>query len=319
MYTAKQKKAMDSTLSYFVNQLDNFDPKLHQPLLAVTWGRDIQLRGNITLANESTSFTRSTFGAVGTMSAQGKPFVSTNTTALPGVSINGERIVTPLRPLAREIGFTSIELQRSQLLGQPIDVQQMNALNQLYQLETDAMVYVGDSEVGAKGLLNSSLVTASAVANGASGSPLWINKTPDEILKDVNDALTATWLASAYALCPSELRLPPTQFALLSSMKVSSAGNVSVLTFLEDNSIALRVNGKKLNIQPIKWLAGIGAGSSDRMMVYTNDLERIRFPMVPIRRETAYYKGIHFLAPYVYGFGEVEFVYPETVMYKDGI
>jgi hypothetical protein len=319
MYTAKQKKVMDSTLSYFVNQLDNFDPKLHQPLLAVTWGRDIQLRGNVSLANESTSFTRSTFGAVGNMSAQGKPFVSTNTTALPGVSINGERIVTPLRPLAREIGFTSIELQRSQLLGQPIDVQQMNALNQLYQLETDAMVYVGDSEVGAKGLLNSPLVTASAVANGAGGSPLWINKTPDEILKDVNDALTATWLASAYAICPSELRLPPNQFALLSSMKVSSAGNVSVLTFLEDNSIALRVNGKKLNIQPIKWLAGIGAGATDRMMVYTNDLDRVRFPMVPIRRETAYYKGIHFLAPYIYGFGEVEFVYPETVMYKDGI
>lgn len=319
MFTQKQKRAMDSTLSYFVNQLDNFDPKLHEPLLAVTWGRDIQLRGNVSLANESTSFTRSTFGGPGTQSAQGKPFISTNTTSLPGVSVNGERIVTPLRPLAREIGFTTIELQRSQLLGQPIDVQQMNALNQLYQLETDAMVYVGDADVGAHGLLNSPLVTASAVVNGASGSPLWINKTPDEILADVNSALTATWLASAYALCPGELRLPPAQFALITSMKVSSAGNVSVMKFLQDNSIALNINGRPLNIQPIKWLAGAGASGADRMMVYTNDLERVRFPMVPIRRETAYYKGIHFLAPYVYGFGEVEFVYPETVLYVDGL
>ncbi len=319
MYTAKQKKVMDSTLSYFVNQLDNFDPKLHEPLLAVTWGRDIQLRGNVSLANESTSFTRSTFGGVGSMSAQGKPFISSNTTALAGVSVNGERIVTPLRPLAREIGFTTIELQRSQLLGQPIDVQQMTALNQLYQLETDAMVYVGDDEVGAKGLLNSPLVSASAVVNGAAGTPAWSTKTPDEILADINSALSASWLASAYAICPSELRLPPTQFALLTTLKVSSAGNVSVLKYIQDNCIALNINGKALNIQPIKWLAGIGAGSTDRMMVYTNDQERVRFPMVPIRRETAYYKGIHFLAPYVYGFGEVEFVYPETVLYKDGI
>jgi hypothetical protein len=41
--------------------------------------------------------------------------------------------------------------------------------------------------------------------------------------------------------------------------------------------------------------------------------------MVPIRRETAYYQGIRFIAPYLWLFGEMEFVYPETVLYADGI
>lgn len=315
----KKKKAMDSTLSYFVNQLDNLDPKLHQPLMNVTWGRDIQLRGNVTLANESTSFTRSKFGGNGTLSAQGKAFISSNTTALPGVTINGERIVTPLRPLAREIGFTSIELERSQLLGTPIDAQQMDGLQNLYQLETDAMVYVGDADVGAEGLVNSSLVNAALVAVGASTTTPWSTKTPDEILKDVNDCLTASWTAAAFAVCPAELRIPPVQFGLIATMKVSDAGNISVLKYLEENSISLKINGKALNIQPLKWLVGAGATATDRMMAYTNDVDKVRFPMVPIRRNTAYYKGIHFLAPYVYGFGEVEFVYPETVIYRDGI
>lgn len=315
----KKKKAMDSTLSYFVNQLDNLDPKLHQPLMNVTWGRDIQLRGNVTLANESTSFTRSKFGGNGTLSAQGKAFISSNTTALPGVTVNGERIVTPLRPLAREIGFTSIELERSQLLGTPIDAQQMDGLQNLYQLETDAMVYVGDADVGAEGLVNSSLVNAALVAVGASTFTTWSTKTPDEILKDVNDMLTASWTAAAFAVCPAELRIPPVQFGLIATAKVSSAGNVSILKYLEENSISLKINGKPLNIQPLKWLVGAGASVTDRMMAYTNDVDKVRFPMVPIRRNTAYYKGIHFLAPYVYGFGEVEFVYPETVIYRDGI
>lgn len=321
---AKHQRAMDSTLSYFINQLDNFDPKLHEPLFSVSWGRDIKLRGNVSLANESTSFTRSTFGAAGTLSAKlaqgpAKPWISGNSSAIQGISVNGERIVTPLRPLARQIDYTSIELQRSQLLGQPIDTQKTVALQSQYQLETDAMVYIGDTDVSAEGLLNSSLVTAASVATGIGGLKTWASKTPDEILADVNTLINAAWAATGYAICPSGLRVPPVQFSLLAAQKVSSAGNISVLEFLKKNSIALSINGKELDIQPIKWLVGAGVAAADRMMCYTNDSELVRFPMVPIRRETAYYQGISFIAPYVYGFGEVEFVRPETVRYADGI
>jgi hypothetical protein len=41
--------------------------------------------------------------------------------------------------------------------------------------------------------------------------------------------------------------------------------------------------------------------------------------MVPIRRETAYYHGIRYTAPYIWAMGQIEFVYPETVQYADGI
>lgn len=313
-------RTRDSALAYFLNQLDNLDKRLYQPLTSVSWGRDIKLRSGITLSNESTSFIRSAFAATGTLNQTGNmPWISAETTAIPGVSVNGERIVLPLRPLAREVSYTSIELERSQLTAQPIDVQKLDALNTLYQMNTDQMVYIGATEVGAEGLVNSSLVTAAAVANGVSGSPLWVNKTPDEILADVNTLLNASWTAAAFAVCPDKLLLPPAQFSYISSQKVSSAGNVSILKFLKENSISLNVNGRELEIQPVKWLAGRGVGPSDRMVAYTNSEDRVRFPMVPVRRETAYYQGIRFTAPYLWAFGEVEFVYPETVRYADGI
>lgn len=311
-------KTKDSALSYYVNQLDNLDKRLYQPLTSVTWGRDIKLRSGIVMGNESTSFIRSAFAAPGTLSASGMPFISPETTAIPGISINGERIVLPLRLLAREVSFTSVELERSQLTGQPIDSQKTDALNTLIQMNTDQMAYIGASEVGATGLLNSALVTAANVVAGAGGTT-WALKTPDEILADVNTLLTAAWAASAYTVCPAELRLPPTQFGLIAAMKVSSAGNVSVLKYLEDNSISMRVNGKALNIQPLKWLVGRGVSGADRMIAYTNEEDRVRFPMVPVRRETAYYQGIRFIAPYLWAFGEVEMVFPETVRYADGI
>lgn len=318
-------KTKDSALAFYVNQLENLDKRLYQPLVSITWGRDIKLRSGISMSDESTSFIQSTFAAGGTLSngngtnGGNMPWISPETTEIPGVSIDGQKVVLPLRLLAREISFTSVELERSARLGQSIDSQKTDALNTLYQMNTDQIVYIGSTDVQQTGLLNSPLVTAGAVVNGVSGSPLWVNKTPDEMLIDVNTLLTATWLAAGYAICPSSLRLPPNQFALICQLKVSSAGNVSILKYLEDNSIALKINGKPLDIQPLKWLAGRGAAGADRMMAYTNEENRVRFPMVPIRRETAYYKGIRYTAPYIWAFGNMEFVYPETLQYADGL
>lgn len=312
-------KTMDSTLSYYVNQLDNMDKTLYEPLYSVSWGRDIKLRTGITMANESTSFMRQSIAGMGTQRADGKPWINPTTTTLPGIMINGERITTPLRLLGQEVSYSSVELERSQLLGQPIDKQKHDALNTMYQMFTDEMVYIGDTDVSAYGLINSPLVAASAVANGASASPLWASKTPDEIVKDINDMLNAAWLASGFTVCPDKLLLAPAKFAYLTGTKVSNSGDKSILTYIEENALSLKVNGRKLDIQPLKWLTGRGTGSTDRMVAYTNDESRVRFPMVPIRRETPYYLGIKFNAPYIWAFGEVEFIYPETVIYKDGM
>jgi len=318
-------KTKDSALAFYVNQLENLDKRLYMPLTSVSWGRDINLRAGITMSDESTSFIQSAFAAGGTQSnsngANGgnMPWLSAESTAIPGVSIDGQKIVLPLRILGREVSYTSVELDRSQRLGTPIDAQKMDALNILYQMNTDQMVYIGSTDVGATGLLNNASVAQGEVEPGVSNSTLWVDKTPDEILADVNTLLESTWQNAAYAVCPSKLLLPPAQFSYISSQKVSSAGNVSILKFLKENSIALNVNGKELDIQPVKWLTGRGEESQDRMVAYTNDESRVRFPMVPVRRETAYYQGIRFVAPYIWAFGVMEFVYPETVQYADGI
>lgn len=317
----KSFRTQDSALAFYQNQLEAYDPKLHEPLTSFTWSRDVKLRPGITLGQEATSFMLSSYGGVGTLqnNVGNFPWISAETTAIPGVSVNGKKVVLPLRLLAREVTYTSPELERSQNTNQPIDVQKLAALNYLYQMNTDQMVYIGSADVGATGLVNSPTVTATTVANGVSGSSLWINKTPDEILADINQLLSDTWAAAAYSAAPMKIGLPPAQFGRLAAAKVSSAGNVSVLNFLKQNTISMTVNGPELEIVPMKWLVGAGAGSTDRMIAYTNDENMVRFPMVPIRRETPYYQGIRYTAPYLWAFGEMEIVYPETIRYADGI
>jgi hypothetical protein len=315
-------KTKDSSLAFYVNQLENLDKTLYEPLVEVSWGRDIALRPGVSLSDETTSFVQSQFAGSGTLK-QGSgsiPWISDNTTAIAGVGIDGTKVTTPLLPAAREISFTQLQLERSQKLGQSIDQQQTNALNLLYQMSTDQMVYIGDTAVNVTGLLNNaSVTTTTAAAVGTGSSSLWSTKTAQQIMNDVNGLLSATWTAAGVALCPRKVGIPPVQFALLANTLVSTAGTVSVLEYLKNNCIANSINGTPLDIVPIKWLTGRGAAGADRMIAYTNDVSRVRFPMAPIQRLTAYYQGIKFAAPYIWAYGSVEFVYPETVQYMDGI
>ena len=323
------KAAGDSALSYFVNQLSQLDKTLHMPLMSTTYLRDIKLRTDISFANQSTSYTLSTFGAAGGLTAGGTatgggiPFIGNGTTNLQGVDINGQLVTTPLRPAGMSLSYTVLELEASQLLGQPLDTSKFNAINMKYQMGNDQMMYIGTADTGSKGLLNKS-----TVATGAASYLAWMGgtTTPAQILAACNDLLNTTYKNSGYARCPTKLLLPPAQFAYIAATPVTTAGSVSILKFLEDNSLSMRVNGRPLEILPVKWLTGTtaggvggGAGGTDRMVAYTDDYDLCRFPLVPITGYTPYYHGIVYERPYIWALGETEIVYPETMGYADGI
>ncbi|HAI51409.1 MAG TPA: hypothetical protein DCM53_20140, partial [Enterobacteriaceae bacterium] len=143
--------------------------------------------------------------------------------------------------------------------------------------------------------------------------------TPDEIRASINKVLSDAWAATGYTLVPRDLLLPPEQFALLSSIIVSTAGNQSLLSYLRENTIAYHQNGVPLNIRAVKWLKGAGVGGTDRMVAYTNDKKYVRFPMVPLLSVPIQYRGIYQLTTYYGKLGAVESPYPETMAYVDGI
>jgi hypothetical protein len=236
------------------------------------------------------------------------------------------KTASPLYLWAMELGYSIPELLSAMQVGRPVDEQKHAGMQLKWQMDTDEMVYIGDSALGKYGLVNATdRVTTGFVAAGDAGGTAWSTKTPSEILKDVIDLITAAWQAAGFAICPSKLLLPPAQFAYITSQTVSTAGNVSILKFLEDNCISLSVNGKKLDIQPLKWLdsrgevAGSPSAATDRLVVYTQDKTRVRFPLVMLQRTPLEYRSIYHLTTYFGKLGVLEIVYPETIMYADGI
>lgn len=304
---------VDSSGAFLIHELERLDQTLNLPLTSQTWSRDIQLREDVSIADEISSFTNTTFAAAGTPNANGKNWISPLATAIAGVNVDIEKKGFPLELWGMELGWTVIELNAAAQVGRPIDTQKYDGMQLKWNMDTDEQVFIGDAAKGAKGLLNLSQVTPT------NATKTWATSTADEIRASINQVLSNAWARSAYSKVPEDLLIPPEQYSFIASTIVSSAGNQSLLTYLETNTIAYHQNGKPLNIRPVKWMKGRGVGGTDRMVAYTNDKKFVRFPMVPLQSVPIQYRGLYQLVTYYGKLGAVEPVYPETLNYMDGI
>ena len=309
----------DAAGAFLMGQLERFDQELHMPISSVTWGRDIDVREDVTIADEFSSFANATFASAGGINPTGKAWIGKTSTAITGIVSDLSKTTNPLNLWGMELGYTTPELLSSQATNRPIDSVKYDGMKLKYQMDIDEQVYVGDAGFGNYGLTNSPQVATTNVPNGASGFSAWPTKTPQEILADVNALITATWTQTGTAIVASKLLLPPLKFAYLNSAIVSTAGNRSILDFLKDNSLANAVNGKPLEIASVKWLTGRGANGTDRMVAYTQDKSRVRLPLTPLQNSPVQYKGIHVLTYYYGRIGVVEITNAELLSYMDGI
>lgn len=325
------RATFDSTGVFFQGQLERLDLTMHEPLVNITYPRDIDLREDVTFADETSSYTVTGYAAPGGISPTGKAWASKEADSITGISVNIGKIVNPLTEWSMEVKYTIREMEQAMQLGRPIDQQKYAGMLMRHQMDTDAMVYVGDTEIGYQGLVNDlgtaqrPAVYAASVLPGGAGFTQWSTKTPQEILNDVNGLTVQVWQNSALAIFPAELRVPPAQMALL-TQPMSTQSNVSILQYIMANSLANQHNGKPLNIQAVKWLVGAGVGGTlgvpgtvDRMVAYTRDLNKIRFPMTLMQRTPIEYRGRWITTTYFHTLGVCEFVYGDTVGYNDGV
>lgn len=325
-------RTVDSTGAFLVGELERLDQTLHMPLAAVSWSRDIDLREDVSIADEHTSFTLSTFAAMGNLGngngiRNGKAWIGKSTDQIGGISMDIGKTASPLRLWGMEVKFSIPELESAAKLGRPVDEQKYEGLKLKHQMDIDEQVYTGDATTGDTGLVNHSLVTnVSNFPNGGAASPLWSSKTPAEILADVNAFIQSVWAASGWAVMPNRLLLPPAVYGYISTQLISSAGNISILKYLLDNNV-LKASGQgTLEIQPAKWLIGAGSGGTfgttgtvDRAILYRKEKQYIRYPMTLLQRTPIQYQSLYHLTTYYCRLGVVECVYPETIGYRDGL
>ena len=178
----------------------------------------------------------------------------------------------------------------------------------------------GDSRKGFLGLINQTLVPQTAVPNGASGSPLWANKTPAEILADVNNALVGAWAGTGQVELHDTVLLPVAQYGTIASMPRSATSDTTVITYLQTNNVYTSTTGQPLTIRTLRQLAGAGAGGTNRMITYRRDPQVLKFHMpMPHQFFPPQQRMLEFVIPGMMRLGGLDVRLPRGVSYSDGI
>lgn len=312
-------KYVDDSMAFLQKQLEKMDSRVLEPLTSTLWPRDMPVKtGGGFLENVSTVDVSYASTGNGEQS-----LIFDNANDIPVIQADYGKTVSRVFNFAQYMRIPYIQKQKFQQIALNIEDTLNKGVHLLFDKFCDQNVYLGFTKVASTGLINNANVTrVTADPHTALGSDTeWENKDADEILADINDNLTAVWAANDMSedAIPNHILIPPEQFGSIVTRKVGVTGDKSIMTYIEENNIVNK-QGKKLVISPCKYCNGAGTGSSDRMVIYINEESKIRFHQTsPLHRLATETKDLSFNTPYVAQVSEVEFLYPTTVRYVDGI
>jgi hypothetical protein len=192
-------QAMDAAvaggLAFLESELEKRDPKVREPLTSVTWMRDIPVKSG----GGWLDYTSNMFVDYGISGPNGYGIQANQTTTIPIVQANLTKDVYRTFNWGNVLKVNFIDMQKLQGVGRSLDDMLDKGVKLNWNKSLDQLTYTGPfNNTTFPGLVNNAGITAASVATGAGGSKLWINKTPGEILYDVNTAMTSTWAASNY-------------------------------------------------------------------------------------------------------------------------
>ena len=311
--------AANDSYTFLMRELEKVDDVILEPLTGTDWPRDMPVvtGGGLVESIASLDVTYASSGG----DDDNLFFEAAND--IPVIQADMSKSIARTFNFAEYMAFSVLEREKMMQVGRDPET----FLNKGIRLHCDKVidrnVYKGFSKVSSTGLINNPNVTRSSAAPHTSGGSdtQWNAKTADEILADINTAISAVWTSNDCAsdALPNHILIPVEQFGLLVTRKVSDDSERSILTYVLENNLAVQQGGE-LTISPCKWCRQAGTGSSDRMVVYANRVDRICFNLTqPLRRMDTEYADMRIKIPYFAQFSEVRFLYPTTVWYMDGI
>lgn len=314
--------AVAGGMTFLVGELEKLDPVVRQPLSSVTYPRDVRIINEGGWYEYLSNFNVDYGVSGGVKNLQGG---IQNAIARVQANLSKDSVKTSVFQSTLSVKW--IDMQFNKMTGRNLQQLLEDGTRLVYDKYVEQAVYFGFPDQGIAGLVNHPNVTASSLAmNAGNTSTQWVNKTPQEILDDVNNAINAAWAASEYdnSAIPNHILIPPADFALIQGTIMSVTGtiaNSSVLQYILNNNMATTL-GQELKIYPCRQCIGVGAGSTDRMIVYNDNMKFLDFQIpVDIGRIMTMWNVNTASIDTLYAalVGAVRLHYTQPIIYKDGI
>jgi len=245
-----------------------------------------------------------------------------NATDLAKADVNRARYEQGIEMAGIGYGYNLEELgQAQQIPGTNLSAERAEAARFAYEQFMDKLAYVGSVPKNFKGLINQTSVTrVDAAATGTGSSRLWSTKTADQMITDVQTALTGVYEGSNTVEMADTVLLPVDAINQLSIARIPNTMETA-LTYLAKNNLYTFMTGAPLTIRGVLGLGTAGNSTTGRMVAYRKDprVLKLHVPMMH-RFLPVWQRGpITFDIPGIFRVGSVEVRRPGAMRYVDGI
>lgn len=313
--------AIQSGNAFLTSELEKRDPLIRKPLSSVTYPRDIPIKvgGGWVDYVSAMSVAYGVAGGSGSSAVHGG-----GATGIPVVQASVSKGAFKAHVFASALRILFVDMQRANGIGRSLDQLLQDGIRLAYDKHMDQNVYAGFDEYSTTGLTNNPDVTeTTAATTGTGSSTKWADKSPKQILTDINNAINAVWAANDYDedAIPNHILIPYEQYAYITTTMVSDLGTETIYDFLKKHNVAAN-HGVDLVIAPTRWVKGVGTSGNDRMVVYVNKERFIKMDeLVPLSRvmSAPNVTNVCYDTAYMANTSEVQLMYQTSMLYVDGI
>ncbi|MFC3227338.1 DUF2184 domain-containing protein [Marinibaculum pumilum] len=237
---------------------------------------------------------------------------------LPRADVKAREFTARIRSIGNSYGYSIQEIRAAQMAGKALEQRKASAAARSQRESWNRIAWFGDADHGLQGWLDNANVPRAAVeddgAGGGGGSTLWINKTPAQILRDMNDLANGIVSLTNGAEVPDTLVLPIEQYTLIATTPRSDNSDTTILEYFLRNSPY---------INSVEWaneLKNAGTANSDIMIAYRRSPDALTLEMpVMFEQFPVQERGLEFVVPCHSRIGGVLIYYPLSQSIGEGI
>lgn len=234
---------------------------------------------------------------------------------LPRADVRGQEFTQTVKSIGCSYGYTLQDIRAAQMAGRSLTDRQSRAARLAHDQKVNRLAWFGDDLYNLPGFLNNPNVPAAPVpADGTGNTTEWINKTPDQILRDLNLIANTVAQTTKGVESPDTMLLPIAQYTLIASTPRSANSDTTILEYFIQNNPFIK------NVELVPELTGAGPMGEDIMMAYRKSPDKVtmEIPMA-YTQHPPQERVLEFVIPCESRYGGIIFYYPLSANIGEGI
>jgi hypothetical protein len=248
---------------------------------------------------------------------------------LPRADVKGKQFVARVKSIGNAYGYSVQEVRNAQMAGRNLEQRKANAAARAQREAWNKIAFFGDDANGLQGWLTNTNIPSSAVVDDggkalgeAGGDTEFDKKTPEQILRDLNDLANTIVEDTHGAEQPNTVALPIKQYTKIASTRAADGTDTTILEyFIQNNPFIERVEwANELASSQLDDNLDSNPFTGDIMIAYNNDPDKLTLEMPQMFEQfPVQERNLAFVVPCHSRIAGVIVYYPLSMRIAEGI